>query len=83
MVSSNDELLPTVTFPKLRLVGLDVRKPGATPVPDRLTVSGEFEASDVMVTLPLAAPAAWGENDTLNVVLCEAASVKGVVMPLS
>jgi hypothetical protein len=82
-VSDKDEVLPTVTLPKLRLVGLDVRKPGVTPVPDKPTVSGEFEASDVMFTLPLTAPAVWGANDTLNVVLCELASVKGVAIPLS
>ena len=32
-VSDRDWLLPTVTLPKLRLLGLDPSAPGATPVP--------------------------------------------------
>lgn len=83
IVSGSDALPFTVTLPKLRLEGLAVRSPGVTPVPVSPTVRGELEASDVIVTLPLADPAAWGANATVKVVLCELASVKGAVMPLS
>jgi len=68
-VSKSDELLPTVTVPKLRLAGLGARSAGVTPVPDKPTVKEGFEAFDVMVTLPLADPAACGANTTLKVVL--------------
>ena len=81
-VSDRDCLFPTVTLPKLRLVGLAPSVPGVTPVPDRGMVRVEFEAVEVMVRLPLAVPADGGANDTLKVVLCPAVSVIGVVMPL-
>ena len=76
-------LLPTVTLPKLRLAGFDPRVAGAIPVPDKELVSDEFEASEVMVRVPLAFPLAWGANDTIRVVLCEALSVSGRLIPLS
>jgi hypothetical protein len=41
-----------------------------------------FEPLEVMVTLPLAAPLAVGENSTVNDVLWPAFSVKGKVSPL-
>lgn len=54
-------LLPTVTFPKLRLAGLVVSLPvAATPLPDRGTVSGEFEPAAQIDKLPLDAVAAPG-----------------------
>lgn len=68
-VSEIDELLPTVTFPKLMLVGLAPNVPGATPVPDKPMVNVGFDPFEVMVTLPLALPAAVGVNVTLNVAL--------------
>lgn len=83
IVSARDALPFTVTLPKLRLEGLAVRSPGVTPVPVNPIVRGELEASDVIVTLPLTAPAAWGPNATVKVVLCELVRVKGAVMPLS
>lgn len=63
-VSDSDELLPSVTLPKLRLVGLEVRSPGETPVPDKPILNDGLEALDVTVTLPLALPAAAGVNTT-------------------
>ena len=81
-VSDRDCLFPTVTLPKLRLVGLAPSVPGVTPVPDRGMVRVEFEALEVMVRLPLALPADDGANETVNVVLCPAVSVTGVLMPL-
>lgn len=82
-VSESEELLPTVTVPKLRLVGLPLSAPAVTPVADKPTVSGEFDASETMVTLPLTEPEVCGVKVTLNVVLCELASVSGVAIPLN
>ena len=82
-VSDNVCLLPTVTLPKLRLVGFDPSAPGATPVPLKGTVSVGLEPSEVIVTLPLALPLVVGANVTLNVVDCEAFRVRGVLIPLS
>ena len=81
-VSDSDCWFPTVTLPKLRLKGLAPSVPGVTPVPDKGTVRVGFEALDVMVRLPLALPAEDGANETLNVVLCPAVRVTGVVIPL-
>src|SRR5208283_647112 len=80
--SDKDVLLPTVTLPKLRLVGFDASAPGVTPVPDNGIVSVGFDALEVMVTLPLAPAAEVGANETLKVVLCPAVRVTGAVMPL-
>ena len=68
-VSVRVELAATTTLPKLKLVGDAVSAPGATPVPERGSVSEGFDAFDVMVTLPLALPAACGANVTVKVVL--------------
>ena len=76
-------LLPTVTLPKPRLAGLAAKSPAAIAVAERGMVSGEFEASDVMVKLPLALPAVWGAKVTVAVVLCDAFSVIGAAMPLN
>ena len=81
-VSDRDCLFPTVTLPKLRLVGLVPNVPGVTPVPDRGMVRVGFEALEVMVRLPLALPADDGANETLNVALCPAVRVTGVAIPL-
>ena len=73
---------PTCTLPKPRLVGFDVRAPAATPVPDKGIVRVGFEALEVIVTFPLAAPADAGVNETLNVALWPAVKVTGAVIPL-
>ncbi len=52
------------------------------PVPDREMVSVGSEALDVTVTAPLALPVEVGANLTVYVVLCPAASVNEVLMPL-
>lgn len=75
-------MLPTVTLPKLRLVGFEPSAPGATPVPDKGIVSVGLEAFDVMVTFPLALAAVCGANVTVKVVLCPAVSVIGAVIPV-
>jgi hypothetical protein len=82
-VSDRDCLFPRVTLPKLRLVGFDPIAPGATPVPDNSIVIEGFEASELIVTLPLALPLASGAKETVSVVLWEALSVNGVEIPLS
>lgn len=76
-------MLPTVTLPKLRLVGFGASVPGVTPVPDKGTVKVELEAFEEIVTAPLAEPEVWGAKATVNVVLSEAARVSGVVIPVS
>ncbi len=62
-------LLPTVTLPKARLVGFEAKAPTETPVPDAAIVSVGFEASEVMVTAPVADPVTTGANEMVNVVL--------------
>jgi hypothetical protein len=81
-VSERDWLFPTVTLPKLRLVGFDPSAPGEIPVPDKGIVRDGFEAFEVTVTLPLALPAAAGVNVTEKLALCPAVNVTGVVIPL-
>lgn len=57
-VSDSDEFLPTITLPKSRLVGLDDRAPAETPMPDSGKVNVASEAFEMMVTVPVALPAA-------------------------
>jgi hypothetical protein len=52
-------------------------------VPDNGKDSEGLGASEVIVTLPLALPAVSGENVAVNVVVCDALSARGVVIPLS
>ncbi len=73
-------LLPTLTFPKLRVVGETANVPTAVAVPLSGTLT--FAAFDITVTLPLAAPLAVGANVTGKVMLCPAVSVKGSVRPV-
>ena len=75
-------MLPTVTLPKLRLVGFDPSAPGVTAIPDNGMVRVGFEALDVTVRLPLALPADGGVNVTVKVALWPGVSVAGVVIPL-
>ena len=75
-------MLPTVTFPKLRLVGFDPSVPCVTPVPVTGIVRVGLDAVDVRVTLPLALAAVSGANLTLKAALWPAGRVSGVVMPL-
>ena len=75
-------MLPTVTLPKLRLVGFDPSAPGVTAVPDNGMARVGFEAVEVMVTLPVTLPADAGVNVTVKVALWPAVSVVGVVIPL-
>ena len=81
-VSDCDWLLPTVTLPKLRLVGFDPSAPGATPMPDNGMVRVGLEAFEVTVTLPLTLPADPGVNLTVKVALWPGVIVTGAVIPL-
>jgi hypothetical protein len=81
-VSERDCLPPTVTVPKLRLVGFDPSAPSEIPVPDRGMVRVGLEAFELIVILPLTLAADAGVNVTLKVALCPVASVTGVVIPL-
>lgn len=72
-----------VTLPKLRLAGFDARAPAEIPVPDNAMVNEGFDASEAIVTVPLALPLDCGTKVTVNVVLWLALSVSGVEIPLS
>jgi len=81
-VSESVLLTPTCTLPKLRLVGFEPRVPAATPVPDNGIVNVGFEPFEVTVTVPLAAPADVGSNETLKLLLWPEVSVTGTLVPL-
>src|SRR3981189_3116431 len=65
-VTTTDLLLPTVTLPKLMLLGFAMREPGVTPVPESAMLRGEPGASEAMAKLPVIAPPAAGANFTVN-----------------
>lgn len=71
-----------MTLPKLSEPGFDPNVPGVVPVPDKGIVRVGFDALEVTVMLPAAAPLAVGVNATLKVALCPALSVTGAVIPL-
>lgn len=76
--------LPVLTLPKLSEAGFaEIVPVAATPVPLTATDTGDFGALLAMVTLPLVVPAVCGAYCTLNVLLCPAAIVSGVVTPLT
>jgi len=64
-----DELDPSATLPKLRLVGDTANVPAAVPVPESPILSVEFDAFDTTDRLPLAAAALVGAKVTVNVTL--------------
>ena len=73
-------LLPTETLPTLRVAGLTESCPGwasATPFPVSDSVEVAFDASLVIEAVALNVPSAVGENVTVTVVLCPAATVTG------
>jgi hypothetical protein len=75
-------LLPTVTFPKLKLVGLAPSR--SVPVlPESVTVGGKFVALLAIETLPVSPPTAVGAKATVNDVLPPAAKATGNDSPLS
>ena len=81
--SASVVLLPVVTFPKLRLVGLAVSWPGVFPAPDRGTFSAELDAFEVIARLPLAVPPDVGVKVTPKLTLWPTLKVAGKVKPLA
>ena len=76
--------LPTLTPPKATCTGVAVSVNDAkTPVPLKATFAGELGALLVIVTVPPRFPAVVGANSAINDALCPAASVAGVVSPLT
>jgi len=76
-------LVPTTTLPRAKLVEERTSCPvAAAPVPDRAMVRVGLEALEVMLTVPVALPAAVGVKVTLKVALWPEVSVTGAVMPL-
>jgi hypothetical protein len=73
----SDELDPTSTLPKLRLVGDTANVPEAVPVPESATLSVEFDAFDTTDRLPLAAPALVGVKVAVKVMLWLAVRLMG------
>jgi hypothetical protein len=75
-------LFPTITLPKLKLVGLTFSsRVSVVAVPLIAIVSGEFGALLVSTTEPVAFPLAAGVNTTLKVALCPGAIVSGTAKP--
>jgi hypothetical protein len=78
----SEELDPTTTLPKLRLVGDTANWPAAVPVPESAILSGELDAFDTTDRLPLTAAALVGAKAVVKVTLWFAVSVRGKVKPL-
>jgi len=75
-------LVPTTTLPRFKVVGVAVNCPAvALPVPDKGIV--KVEALEEIVMLPLTVPGDCGVKVPLKVALCPAASVTGVLIPLT
>ena len=68
-VPDKDCVPPTVTVPNARPLGFEVIAPAVAPIPDNGRAALGLEASEVMVTLPVADPETVGANFTLKVVL--------------
>ena len=62
-------MFPTVTFPKFTLVGFGVSAPAVRPVPESGILSGELDALETTLNVPLAAPALVGAKVAVNVTL--------------
>ena len=62
-------MFPTVTPPKLRLVGFAPSVLCETPVPDNGTFTVGLDALDVIVMLPATVPEEVGEKMTLKLTL--------------
>ena len=64
------------------LVGLPVRSPCVTPVPESEMLKLGFEPLEAMLTVPLAEPLVVGENSTVKDLFWPAFNVKGKDSPL-
>lgn len=56
-----------MTLPKLMVDGLKASCPATVPVPVSATEVGEFDAVELIESVPVAAPAEVGANVTLKV----------------
>jgi hypothetical protein len=65
-VSERLRLLPTWTLPNERLPGLEASVPGETPVPESGMLRFAFDALEVTLRLPLAAPVLDGLNERVK-----------------
>jgi hypothetical protein len=76
-------VLPTVLFPKVRLVGdAEMVRVSAIPVPLRLSVSAVAPELFLSVIITLSVPVLAGANFSVKLLVLPAASVSGVVKPL-
>jgi hypothetical protein len=82
-VPFNEELDPTITFPKLNVAGETASWPGAVAVPESVRLSGELDAFETIDSVPLGEPALIGAKVTVNVTLWVEESVIGRVNPLT
>lgn len=73
---------PTVTFPKLTLLGV-IESWCFTPLPLRATLVGELEALLSSDTVPVAVPVTVGANCRIKLLDCPAESVRGNVGPVT
>ena len=74
------DALPTSSAPKLKLDGLVIRSPGATPIPESAIFAVPF--SVLTAILLFALPAFVGAKITLKLALFPTPKVKGSVTPL-
>jgi hypothetical protein len=74
------DVLPTTTLPKLKLVGLVVKSPTVTPIPEMEIFTEPLSA--VTARLPLELPAFVGPKTTLTAALCPTAKTRGKVTPV-
>lgn len=79
----SDELDPTTTLPKPRVVGETDNWPVAIPVPESAILSGESDAFDTIDRFPLGAPALAGVNVAVKVTLSFGVRAMGKVNPLT
>ena len=77
-----DPLLPTRTFPKLKLAGF-AASCACTPVPLKAIAAGDPGALLLMAMLPLKFVAEAGANCTLNDTLDPALTVCGTLRPVT
>jgi hypothetical protein len=83
-VTCDEPVLPTLMLPKLKLVGLAVKRLVAVaPVPLKPRALGELVALLIRERLPDTLPEAAGAKATVKLALCPAAMVMGKVRPLT
>jgi hypothetical protein len=71
---------PTISLPNAKLTGENVM--GATPVPVKVTICGEFDAVSLTVITPGMLPVVAGVNVTLIVHIAPALRVPPQVLPV-